>query len=121
VNGDVHIIPVFETQGPQPTPRCEPKNQVFASNLKRASFLGPILGSLDLFIPAPESLHIHCIWQRNERGHERILLPRVKLETPHGAIHHKTLMRWNSAAADHWFQASALHALHALISREKSR
>jgi hypothetical protein len=117
----VDIIRIPETQAVSPTPRCEPKNQVFASNLKRASFLGPILGSLDLFIPAPEPLHIHCIWQRSERGHERILLPRVKLETPHGAIHHKTLVRWNSAATDHRFQTAALHALHELICREKSR
>ena len=117
---DAHIALIPETQARQPlTPRCEPKNQVFASNLKRASFLGPTLGSLDLFITAPESLH--CIWQRNEQGHERILLPRVKLETPHGAIHHKTLVRWNSAAAERQFQTAALHALYELIAREKSR
>jgi hypothetical protein len=117
VNG-VDIVLISETQAPPPTPRREPKNQVFASNLKRASFIGPILGSLDLFIPSPESLHIHCVWQRNERGHERILLPRVKVETPHGAIHHKSLMRWHVGAADERFQASALAALHRLLAED---
>jgi hypothetical protein len=95
-------------QGVETTP-------VFASNLKRSSYLGPLLGSLDFFIPTPAPLHLHCLWRRDERGRERIVLPRAKVETPSGAVHLKSLARWHTAAADDWFQRASLAALRQLI------
>jgi hypothetical protein len=74
-----------------------------------------VLGSVDFFIPSFD-LHMHCLWQRDERGNERVSLPRVKLETPDGRIHHKTLARWHTAEAERRFQREALRALHLLIS-----
>jgi len=114
-------VDIIVTRGTQEKHRQDFENRtVFASNLKRSSYLGPTLGSLDFFIPIPAPLHLHCLWRRDERGNERIVLPRVKVETPYGLLHHKTLARWHDAAAEKRFQRTALAALHQL-PREYAR
>jgi hypothetical protein len=120
VNDAVDIVLVPKVQEPRlrPVDRQAVLPEVYASNLKRSSYLGPTLGSLDLFVPTPGPLHVHCHWGRDQRGRERIVLPRVKIETPSGALHFKSLLRWHLGAFDERFQKSALRALHELIARE---
>jgi hypothetical protein len=110
----IDVNSTFATQAHRPAPRSE-SYAVFASNLKRAAGPGRVLGSVDLFIPL-FSLHMHCLWLRDERGNERVSLPRVKVETPNGHQHNKSLMRWATAEAEERFQRAALRAIHLLIS-----
>jgi hypothetical protein len=88
----------------------------YASNLKRNSSPGRVLGSFDLYIPSFQ-LHLHCTWQRDNRGRERVGMPRVRVETPNGQMHLKTLARWGSAIAEEMFQRAGLRALHQLLTR----
>jgi hypothetical protein len=112
----IDVVSAFETQAHRP-PRREETYRIHANNLKYATGLGRVLGSVDLFIPTFD-LHVHCQWLRDERGNERLSLPRVKLETPGGRIHHKTLARWGTAQSEQKFQRAGLAALHELISKE---
>jgi hypothetical protein len=74
-----------------------------------------VIGSVDLYIPSLD-LHLHCTWLRDERGRERLGMPRTKVETPDGQTHLKTLACWGSAAAEERFQKEGLRALHQLIA-----
>jgi hypothetical protein len=111
---DIVYVPAAQDDRSWSMPHIEPY-RAFASNLKRATALGKVLGSVDLFLPSFD-LHVHCRWLRDERGNERIGLPRIKVETPDGKIHHKTLARWGTSQSEERFQRAALAALHQLIS-----
>jgi hypothetical protein len=90
--------------------------QVFASNLKRATSFGRLLGSVSFYIPSCQ-LHLWCQWVRDDRGHERVVLPRLEVEAPDGKLHRKTLVRFATAEAEERFQCEALRALHQLIAK----
>jgi hypothetical protein len=97
-----------------PSPSDAPY-QVFASGLKRSPNFGRVLGSASFYIPSLE-LHLWCRWERDDRGNERIALPRLVIETPNGARHRKTLVRFATEKAELRFQRAALRALHRLIA-----
>jgi hypothetical protein len=92
---------------------------VFASGLKRAPHFGRLLGSVSLFIPAFE-MHVWVRWIRDERGCERIVMPRLEVTGPDGRLHRKTLVRFHSAQAEQRFQRAALAAVHQLLGRTTS-
>jgi hypothetical protein len=110
----IDVVSAFETQAHRP-PRREETYRIHAANLKRSTAPGRILGSVDLFVPTFQ-LHMHCLWLRDLRGNERVSLPRVKVETPNGHQHNKSLMRWATAEAEERFQRAALRAIHLLIA-----
>jgi hypothetical protein len=114
VNNAVHIISVSGTQ----ERRSQPEYRVFAANLKRATAPGLVLGSVDLHIPAFD-LHLHCAWLRDQRGNERVSMPRSKVETPGGHMHLKTLARWGTSQSEQRFQRAALAAIHTLLARSE--
>jgi hypothetical protein len=84
--------------------------QIYCTSLKHASRPGKLLAAAELFIP-DFALHISCKLVRDDRGHQRLDLPRVKVEDPTGRIHHKTLMRWSTAEAERRFQRLGLAAI----------
>jgi hypothetical protein len=43
-------------------------------------------------------------------------MPKIKVETPDGKIHLKSLTRWGTAQSEERFQRAALRALHQLIA-----
>jgi hypothetical protein len=90
--------------------------KVYASNLKLSHRPGRKLGSVSLFIPS-FGLHLFCSWERDERGRERVGMPRTLVTTPDGRVHRKSLARWATAAAEARFQRSALGAIHEYLAR----
>jgi hypothetical protein len=91
--------------------------RIYAARLRRNP--NPVsrhLGSVSFFIPACD-LHLVCSWLRDDRGRERVGMPRVRVEAPDGKIHHKTLAHWHSAQSEERFQRLALRALHELIAK----
>jgi hypothetical protein len=113
-NDTVIVIPSREVQ--DEPPRVDETYKVYASNLKLATSFGRLLGSVSLFIPAFE-LHVACRWVRDERGNERVIPLRVKVEAPDGKIHNKSVIRWGTAQAEERFQRAGLKALHKLIAK----
>jgi hypothetical protein len=116
---DIVYVPAAQDDQPWSTPHIEPY-RAFASNLKRATALGKVLGSVDLFLPSFD-LYVHCAWLRDNRGNERIGLPRIRVETPDGRVHRKTLARWGTHQSEEQFQRAALRALHELIANTANR
>jgi len=110
---EIHLVRLTGMQDEEP--RVVNSYRIFASNLKRATRPGRLLGSVDFFLPDLD-LHVHCRWLRNERGREYVSMPRSKVETPDGRFHLKTLARWGSAIAEARFQHAALGAIHQLIA-----
>jgi hypothetical protein len=90
--------------------------RVYASNLQRAPQPGRVLGSASFHIPAFD-LHLVCAWLRDDRDHERLGMPRARVETPNGKFHLKPLARWGSSQSEELFQRAGLRALHELLAK----
>jgi hypothetical protein len=113
MNNVIDVFPGSEAQ--VGLPRRDEIYRVFASNLKRSPGTGRLLGSVSFYVPSLQ-LHLWCRWERDDRGNERIVMPRLEIEAPDGKRHRKTLLRWGTAQAEERFQREALRALHQLIA-----
>jgi hypothetical protein len=114
MNSVINVVSTAETQDKRPG-SAEPGYVIYASNLKRSTAPGRVLGSVDLHILSLD-LHLHCPWLRDERGNERLGMPRSRVELPTGRTHLKTLARWGTAQSEDRFQRAGLKALHELIA-----
>jgi len=119
LNTIVDVIPTSAEQPASPYDSRRDDYRIFASNLKRATRRGLVLGSVDFFLP-DLGLHLHCVWLRDTRGNEHLGMPRCQLETPSGGRHFKTLARWHTADAEARFQRAGLAALHQLIRKTEA-
>jgi hypothetical protein len=107
------IINVISGHEAQPTPSHDQQRDaysIYCTGFKRATRPGQLIAAVELFIPCFE-LHLSCRLLRDDRGHQRLDLPRVKVEDPAGKIHHKSLLRWHTAQAEQRFQRLALAAV----------
>jgi hypothetical protein len=120
MNSVIDVIRTSETQADRPrsAPGPESDYRIYASNLKRAARFGRLLGSVSFYVPSLE-LHLWCRWERDERGNERIAMPRLEVEAPDGKRHRKTLVRFATAEAERRFQSEALRALHRLLASSR--
>jgi hypothetical protein len=112
-------IPTNETQDAAPHYEADPPYVVHAANWKSARGPGAVIGTFDASIPA-FSLSLRCALKRDQRGDPYVDLPRVRVETPNGAVHLKRLARWNSAQAERQFQAAAMRAVRKLIANTEA-
>jgi hypothetical protein len=92
--------------------RVEPNTdyRIFCTNYKAAARPGKLIAAVELFV-VDFSLHLSCRLLRDDRGHQRIGLPRVEVPDPSGRIHRKTLVRWSTAQAERRFQRLGLAAI----------
>jgi hypothetical protein len=92
--------------------RVEPNTdyRIFCTSYKRATRPGSLVAAVELFA-VDFSLHLSCRLLRDDRGHQRLALPRVKVEDPTGRTHYKSLARWATAAAEARFQRLGLAAI----------
>jgi hypothetical protein len=112
---DALDVDVFPNDAPQPAAPYDTHSyhdgyRVFCTSYKRATRPGMLLATVEFFIPSFQ-LHLSCRLQRDDRGHQRLDLPRTKVEAPDGRIHHKSLMRWHTAQAEALFQQLGLAAI----------
>ena len=107
------IVDVIPTAAAQPAPSHHEQRddyQIFCTSVKRGTRPGPLLAAVELFIPGFR-LHLSCRLRRDDRGHQRLDLPRVKVEDPAGRTHHKSLLRWSTSEAERRFQMLGLAAI----------
>ena len=110
MNTTISVVPALEPQPASPYDSRRDDYQVYCTSYKRASRPGSLVAAVEVFIPA-FSLHLSCRLTRDGRGHQRLDLPRVKVEDPTGRVHHKSLMRWHTAEAEARFQRLGLAAI----------
>jgi hypothetical protein len=113
------IVDVISTSGAQPASSHDAQRdayRIYASNYKRSTRPGNLIGSVDLHLPDFD-LHLTCRVLRDRQGNTYIGMPRIKVEAPDGAIHHKTLARWGSSQSEQRFQAAAFAAIAELIRK----
>jgi hypothetical protein len=110
MNTTISVVPALEPQPASPYDSRRDDYQVYCTSYKRASRPGSLVAAVEVFIPA-FSLHLSCRLTRDGRGHQRLDLPRVKVEDPAGRTHHKSLLRWSTSEAERRFQMLGLAAI----------
>jgi hypothetical protein len=111
MNDAVIVIPSREAQD-EPR-RVEPNTtdyKIRCTSFKPAARPGKLVAAVEFFV-VDFSLHLSCRLLRDDRGHQRIGLPRVEVPDPSGRIHRKTLVRWSTAQAEARFQRLGLAAI----------
>jgi hypothetical protein len=101
---------VSDRKAQDPPAHDERCYSIYCTSYKRANRLGKLLAAVEFFIPSFE-LHLSCRLLRDDRGHQWLDLPRVKVEDPTGRVHHKALVRWATARAAEQFQQAGLAAI----------
>ena len=110
MNSVIDVISGHEAQLASSYDEHRDTYRVFCTSYKRATRPGKLVGAVEIYIPCFE-LHLSCRLVRDDRGHQRLDLPRVKVEDPTGRVHHKSLLRWSTAEAERRFQTLGLAAI----------